>query len=261
MQNSNLDSKKRIIFILAVVSIVWIILCIRVGIIQLIEGDKWKERSEKQQYASRSITAGRGTIYDTSGEIVLAKSSTVETVTVNPVNISLENKEKVASILSQIFGLDYEKVLKKVKRNSSIETIIKRVDKEKTDELRKWIEENNMYSGINIDEDTKRYYPYSTLASHVIGFVGSDNQGLDGIEAKYNKILTGENGSISKMLDAKGNNIGDSGEAYNESNQGNNLVLTIDMNIQAIVEKYLENACIENVCNSSLFILYVLFKS
>lgn len=248
MQNSNLDSKKRIIFILAVVSIVWIILCIRVGIIQLIEGDKWKERSEKQQYASRSITAGRGTIYDTSGEIVLAKSSTVETVTVNPVNISLENKEKVASILSQIFGLDYEKVLKKVKRNSSIETIIKRVDKEKTDELRKWIEENNMYSGINIDEDTKRYYPYSTLASHVIGFVGSDNQGLDGIEAKYNKILTGENGSISKMLDAKGNNIGDSGEAYNESNQGNNLVLTIDMNIQAIVEKYLENACIENVC-------------
>ena len=108
--------------------------------------------------------------------------------------------------------------------------------------------ENNIYTGINIDEDTKRYYPYSTLASHIIGFVGSDNQGLDGIEAKYNDVLTGENGSISKMLDAKGNIIGDSGENYEEAIQGKNLILTIDMNIQAIVEKYLEDACIENVC-------------
>ena len=115
MLSSNLDSKKRIIFILIFVSIIWIILCIRVGIIQLIEGGKWKERSEKQQYASRSITAGRGTIYDSSGEIILAQSSTVETVTVNPVNISSENKEKVARILSEIFELDYEKVLKKSK--------------------------------------------------------------------------------------------------------------------------------------------------
>ena len=144
--------------------------------------------------------------------------------------------------------MDYEKVLKKVNRNSSIETIVKRVDKEKTDQLRVWMEENNLYTGINIDEDTKRYYPYSTLASHIIGFVGSDNQGLDGIEAKYDKVLTGENGSISKMLDAKGNIIGDSGEEYEKATQGNDIILTIDMNIQAIAEKYLQQACIENVC-------------
>ena len=248
MGTSNLDSKKRIVIMLFVVNIIWIILCIRVGIIQLVQGDKWKEKSENQQYVSRSITAGRGTIYDSSGEIILAKSSTVQTVTINPVNITKENKEKVAKILSEIFELDYEKVLKKVNRVSSIETIIKRVDKEKTDKLRVWMEENNLYTGINIDEDTKRYYPYSTLASHIIGFVGSDNQGLDGIEAKYNEILTGKNGSISKMLDAKGNIIGDGGENYEESIQGNNLILTIDMNIQAIVEKYLEEACIENIC-------------
>ncbi len=248
MSSSNLDSKKRIVIMLFVVNIVWIILCIRVGIIQLVEGNKWKEKSENQQYVSRTITAGRGTIYDSSGEIILAKSSTVQTVTVNPVNIAKENKEKVARILSEIFELDYEKVLKKVNRVSSIETIVKRVDKEKTDKLRIWMEENNLYTGINIDEDTKRYYPYSTLASHIIGFVGSDNQGLDGIEAKYNEILTGQNGSISKMLDAKGNIIGDAGENYEESIQGNNLILAIDMNIQAIVEKYLEEACIENVC-------------
>ena len=248
MQNSNLDSKKRMIFILIVVTIIWIILFIRVGIIQFIEGEKWKNRSENQQYVSRSITANRGTIYDASGEIILAKSSSVETVTVNPVNISTENKEKVSRALADIFELDYEKVLKKVSKNSSIETIIKRIDKEKTDKLRIWMEENNLYTGINIDEDTKRYYPYSSLASHIIGFVGSDNQGLDGIEAKYDDILTGENGSISKMLDAKGNIIKDTGESYNESIRGDDLILTIDMNIQAIVEKYLEEACIENVC-------------
>lgn len=248
MSTSNLDSKKRIVIMLLVVNIIWIILCIRVGIIQLVQGEKWKEKSQNQQYVSRSITAGRGTIYDSSGEIILAKSSTVQTVTVNPVNIAKEDKEKVARILSEIFELDYDKVLKKVNRVSSIETIVKRVDKEKTDKLRIWMEENNLYTGINIDEDTKRYYPYSTLASHIIGFVGSDNQGLDGIEAKYNEVLTGQNGSISKMLDAKGNIIGDAGENYEESIQGNNLILSIDMNIQAIVEKYLEEACIENVC-------------
>ena len=88
------------------------------------------------------------------------------------------------------------------------------MNKEKADSLRRWMEENKLYTGINIDEDTKRYYPYSTLASQIIGFVGSDNQGLDGIEAKYNEILTGENGSISKMLDAKGNIIENTGENY-----------------------------------------------
>ena len=146
MAKSNLDSKKRIILILCIVSVIWIILCIKVAIIQFVEGDKWKTKSENQQYVSRSITAGRGTIFDASGEIILAQSSTVETVTVNPVNISKDNKEKVAKALTDIFQLDYEKVLKKVNKNSSIETIIKRVDKQETDKLRVWMEENNMYT-------------------------------------------------------------------------------------------------------------------
>ena len=248
MVKGNLDSKKKIFFILILVNIVGIILTSKVGIIQFVEGEKWKQKSENQQYVSRKITANRGTIYDRSGKNVLAESSTVRSVTVNPLNIEAENKEKVAKILSEIFELEYEKVLKKVNKNSMIENIVKRVDKEKTDNLRKWMEENHLYSGINIDEDSKRYYPYSTLASHVIGFVGSDNQGLDGIESKYDEVLTGKNGSISKMLDAKGNLIGDTSENYEDSVQGNNLILTIDMSIQAIAEKYLEEACIENIC-------------
>ena len=248
MANGYLGLKKRILFLFIIVIIISFILCIRVGIIQFVEGNKWKEKSHNQQYVSRSISANRGIIYDRSGKIILAQSSTVRSVTINPMIIPKENKEKLASILAKIFELDYEKVLKKVNKKSMIETIVRRESKEKTDVLRKWMEENNIYSGINIDEDTKRYYPYSTLASHVIGFVGSDNQGLDGIEAKYNQVLTGENGSISKMLDAKGNVIGAEEEKYKDGIQGDNLILTIDVNIEAIAEKYLEEACIENKC-------------
>ena len=202
----------------------------------------------EQQTLDRKINPKRGTIYDATGKNILAVSSTVETVTVNPGNISTENKEKVAKVLSDIFELDYETVLKKVKKRSSIETIVKKVEKEKTDELRKWMEQNNITTGINIDEDTKRYYPYNNFASQIIGFCGSDNQGLDGIEAKYEEELKGEQGAIQKHTDAKGGEIGEEGENYVPAIDGNDLVLTIDLTIQSIVEKYLEEACIDNVC-------------
>ena len=201
-----------------------------------------------QQTLDRSINPKRGTIYDVTGKNILAISSSVETVTVNPGNIKKEDKEKVAKKLSELFELDYETVLKKVTKRSSIETIIKKVDKEKTDELRRWMEENNILTGINIDEDTKRYYPNSNLASQVIGFCGTDNQGLDGIEAKYDEELKGEKGSIRRQTDAKGGEIGEEGENYIPAVDGNDLVLTIDLNIQSIVEKYLEEACIDNKC-------------
>ena len=201
-----------------------------------------------QQTLDRSINPKRGTIYDSTGKNILAISSSVETVTVNPGNIAKEDKEKVAKKLSELFDLDYETVLKKVTKRSSIETIVKQVEKEKTDELRNWMEQNEILTGINIDEDTKRYYPNSTLASQIIGFCGSDNQGLDGIEAKYDDELKGEKGSIQRHTDAKGGEIGEEGENYVPAIDGNDLVLTIDLNIQSIVEKYLEEACIDNKC-------------
>lgn len=248
MQNNILKLKRRMLVILVGVVIASIILIVHTAYIQFVQGEELQAKAYGQQSSERTVTANRGTIYDRTGENILAKSSTVETVTVNPVNISAENKEKVARALTDIFELDYDKILKRVSKNSSIETIVKRVEKAKTDELRVWMQANNIYNGINIDEDTKRFYPEASLASHIIGFCGSDNQGLDGIEAKYNDILTGQNGSISKMIDAKGNNFGDKGENYEEPMVGHDLVLTIDKNIQAIVEKYLEDACIDNVC-------------
>lgn len=227
-----------------------IILCLigRLGYIQLFQGKELSSLAYEQQTLDRSINPKRGTIYDSTGENILAISSTVETVTVNPGNIMQEDKEKVAKKMSEIFELDYETVLKKVSKRSSIETIVKKVEKEKTDQLRVWMQENNITEGINIDEDTKRYYPYSTLASQIIGFCGSDNQGLDGIEAKYEEELKGTKGAIQRHTDAKGGEIGEEGENYVPAVDGNDLVLTIDLTIQSIAEKYLEEACIDNEC-------------
>ena len=248
MVNMRISNKKKMRNALFAVGIVLIFLIIRIWYIQFVKGDFLREKVAAQQSLSRSITAKRGTIYDSSRKYILAVSASVESVTINPTQISKDNKEQVTQALSDIFELDYEKILKKVKKNSSIETIIKKVDKEKTDKLRVWMQENNIQTGINIDEDTKRYYPYGDLTSQVIGFCGSDNQGLEGVEAKYDTILKGTNGSIEKMTDARGGEIGTEGEDYISAIDGDSLVLSIDMTIQSIVEKYLEEACIDNIC-------------
>ena len=248
MNEIKLTSKKKMRNTLFISFLIMICLMVRIGYIQLIQGKELSQLAYEQQTLDRKINPKRGTIYDATGNNILAVSSTVETVTVNPTNISDESKEKVAMALANIFELDYETVLKKVKKRSSIETIVKKVDKDETDTLRKWMEENNITNGINIDEDTKRYYPYNNFASQVIGFCGSDNQGLDGIEAKYDNELKGKQGAIQKHTDAKGGEIGEEGENYISAVDGNDLVLTIDLTIQSIVEKYLEEACIDNVC-------------
>lgn len=247
-KDSNIGRKKRIRNMLFTIFTVFACLIVRIGFIQFVQGANLKEMAYAQQSLDRKITPKRGTIYDATGKNQLAVSATVETVTINPVNIAEKDKEKVAKKLSELFELDYEKVVKKVKKRSSIETIVKRVEKEKTDQLRIWMKDNQITTGINIDEDTKRYYPYNNLASHVIGFCGSDNQGLDGIEAKYDEILQGKNGKIIKVTDAKGGEIGKEGENYIAPEDGKNIVISIDMTIQAIAEKYLKEACIDNVC-------------
>ena len=248
MIETKLSSKRKMKHTLFICFLIILCLIGRLGFIQLIQGEELSSLAYQQQTLDRKINPKRGTIYDSTGKRVLAVSSTVETVTVNPGNIAKENKEKVAKKLSDLFELDYEKTLKKVSKRSSIETIAKKVEKDKTDDLRLWMEQNNIISGINIDEDTKRYYPYSTLAAQVIGFCGSDNQGLDGIEAKYDEKLKGTQGSIQRHTDAKGGEIGKEGENYVSAIDGNDLVLTIDFTIQSIVEKYLEEACIDNQC-------------
>ena len=246
-KSSNIERKVRMKNAIFITWAILIALIFRIGYVQFVMGADLQEMVKAQQTLDRKINPKRGTIYDATGKI-LAVSSTVETVTVNPVNIPKQDKEKVARACADIFDLDYETVLKKVKKVTSIETIVRKVDKEKADELRIWMEENNITTGINIDEDTKRYYPNNDLASQVIGFCGSDNQGLDGIEAVYEEELKGEQGKIKKMTDATGGDILKEGEDYIPAIDGNDLILSIDSTIQGIAEKYLKEACIDNKC-------------
>ena len=248
MKSTNISRKRRLRNMLFITFAICMALIVRIGIIQFVQGSELQSMAYMQQTLNRKISPKRGTIYDATGKNILAVSASVETVSVNPGNIKKEDKEKVARALSDIFNLDYEKVLKKVSRNSSIETIAKKVEKEESNKLRVWMQDNNITTGINIDEDTKRYYPYSNLASNVIGFTGSDNQGLEGIESRYDNVLKGEPGKILKHTDATGTDLDGEGENYIEATNGDDLILSIDMTIQSIAEKYLTEACIDNVC-------------
>ena len=248
MEPINLNNKKKMKNALFIVFLVLILLIGRIGYIQFIQGGSLQVLAYEQQVQRRAVNSKRGTIYDATGKYILAVSSTAYTITANPTNISEKNKEIIARKIADMFSLDYEKTLKKLKKRSSIEIIVKKIDETQADEFRKWLQENKIETGINIDEDNKRYYPYVNLASQVIGFCGGDNQGLDGVEAKYDEILKGTAGSISRATDATGEEIGTEGENYTSAIDGNSIILSIDMTIQSIAEKYLEQACIDNNC-------------
>ena len=169
----------------------------------------------RQLTASKIISPKRGTIYDSTGK-ALAISAQVDTVSIDPTAIVVEKedsdeideektkalKEKVAKAFSDIFELDYEDTLAKVSSKNSYETIVRKVEKDKVDELKAWMDEEEIYAGINIEEDTKRYYPYENLASSLIGFCGNDNQGLYGLELYWDDILTGTPGKLVTSQDA-----------------------------------------------------------
>ena len=248
MESVNIKQRRRLRRMLLIVLIFFIFFVIRVGFIQFVQGEKLQQGAYDQQTLDRAINAKRGTIYDATGKSILAISASVETVTVNPTNIPKDKKEPLAKFLSETYDLDYESTLKKINKKSSIETIVRKIEKEEADKLRVWLEDNNITTGVNIDEDTKRYYPNNELASQIIGFCGSDNQGLNGIEAKFDKLLVGEKGKISRATDAKGAELEGTSEKYVASKNGKDLILSIDWSIQSIVEKYLKQACIDNKC-------------
>jgi len=232
--------------VLRVGIIILILLIVRLFWIQFIKGAWLKERAFRQQTASKIISPDRGSILDVNGKY-LAKSEKVDTISINPTKISKQNKTIVATGLSQIFELDYEETLAKVNSTSSFETIIKKVENDKVQELQKWMAENKISTGINIDEDNKRYYPYDTLASQVIGSYGTD-QGLNGIELSYDNILTGRSGKIVTITDLNNSEISDNHSTYVEAQNGNDVYLTIDVNIQSVVEEYIGEAVENGKC-------------
>ncbi len=254
IQSKNLIHITKLKVLMIFISIIFIALIIRIGFIQFVQGNFLKEQAYQQQTINQIISPKRGNIYDSTGKAI-AISAQVDTITINPTKIvkdtdvdTKDYKEKIAKGLSEIFELDYEEILKKVNSTSQVETIVKKVEQEKVDKLKEWMQENEITVGINIDEDTKRYYPYGNVASSVIGFCGNDNQGLSGIEATWESILTGTPG---KIVSSKGSNqqeIPNSEKTYISAENGSDLTLTIDLNIQTTVEKYLKQAVENNNC-------------
>lgn len=253
-----IDNKSTHLKWFAVIFLILILLLVfRIFWLQFIDGDSLKEQAYKQITANRVLSPKRGTIYDSTGK-ALAVSSEVDTISINPSLISVKNdtdgtnalKEKVARALADTFDLNYDEVLVKVTSTNSVETIAKKVDSDKVAELEQWMKENKCYSGINIDADTKRSYPYNNLASNLIGFCGSDNNGLAGLEYYWDDTLTGTPGRVTTSIDATQESIPDNDEKYIDPENGSNITLSIDANIQSIVEKYLKQAVEENDCKN-----------
>ena len=188
------------------------------------KADYYGQKAKDVQQRERAIKAKRGVIYDRNGEI-LAGNKPVSTISV--IHNQIKEPEKVITRLSELLDLDEQEVRKRVEKVSSIERIKANVPKETSDKIR---EEN--LAGVMVDEDYKRYYPYDTLASRVIGFTGADNQGIIGLEVSYDDILQGQNGAILTMTTARGLEIDGKAEERREPVAGQNLYTSIDSNLQ-----------------------------
>ncbi len=222
----------------------------RIGYIQFVKGSEYKTNAYKQQTKSQTLSSKRGTIYDSTNKI-LAISSSVDTISINNGQVFYKNTKSVpnevlAEGFSKIFSLNYDELLEKLNSKSSLITIAKKVEKPYVDNLKTWMNENDISTGINIDEDSKRTYPYNNLASNIIGFCGNDNQGLEGIEAEWEKELSGTPGRIVTSTNVNKKAISDDNEQYIPAQNGSDIYLTIDTTVQEIAEKSLEEAVIEN---------------
>ena len=246
MAYMTLNNQKRIAKILICCVILIVILFGRLVYIQVIKAKHYEEKAYEQQTRERAVAAKRGTIYDATGEKILAQSISVNVVTVAPNTIDKDKKESIAENIANILEIDKDEVLKKLTKNTSSETIASKVDQEKSEKLLKYLSDENI-SGVRVDEDTTRVYPYQELLAQVLGFVGTDNVGLEGVEAYYNDELSGIPGKIVGSTDGKGRETPFTNEQYIDSIDGKDIVLTIDATIQSIVEKYLNKAMKENI--------------
>lgn len=252
--------QNRLLLLLLLCVLIFVLLIFRLIYWQIFQHSRLKEELYSQLTTTITISPKRGTIYDTNNKAI-AISAEVDTVSINPNLIVCSDeddpeyeyktkilKERVSRALSDIFELDYNEVAEKVASTKSVETIIRKVEQDKITQLKNWMKENKVYSGINIDTDTKRYYPYDNLASNLIGFCGSDNQGLAGLESRWNSTLTGTPGKLTTATDAVEDAIPDKNEQYVDVENGSDLTLSIDINVQSIAEKYLKQAVTEGSC-------------
>lgn len=216
--------RKKLVFMILAVTLAAVLEFARLGVLMTLKSEYYTQKAEELHQRERRIKAKRGRILDRNGEI-LAANEVVCTVSV--IHSQIEDEDKVIKVLAGELDMDVEEVAKKVKKVSSMEYIKTNVDKETGDAIREY-----EFSGVKVDEDYKRVYPYSELASRVLGFTGADNQGILGLEAKYDTYLAGENGQILTLSDAGGIEIQGSREDRILPVDGQDLYTTIDVNIQ-----------------------------
>lgn len=201
----------------------------RLSYLMIFKSQEYANRARKLHERERPIKAQRGTIYDRNG-VIIATNKPVSTISV--IYSQITEREKVIDVLSSKLGLSKEYVRKRVEKDTSLERIKSNVDKSLADEIR-----GLKLDGVMVDEDYKRYYPYNDLASKVIGFTGGDNQGIIGLEVEYEKYLKGIDGTILTLTTAYGIEIENAAEGRIEPKPGNNLITTIDINIQQYAEQ------------------------
>lgn len=217
--------RKKIVVTFFLCSTVFLLLCGRLVYLMVVRSEYYSEAARQLHERERKIKAARGRIIDSTGA-VLADNRTVCTISV--IHNQITDPEEVVKVLSSELGLSEEYVAKRVEKYSAIERIKSNVDKATGDKIREYD-----LDGVKVDEDYKRYYPYETLASKVLGFTGGDNQGIIGLEVKYEEYLKGEEGMILTVTDARGVEIDEAGEERIEPKAGNDLYISLDMNIQS----------------------------
>jgi len=238
----------RTLFLLAVCGVAaFVVLAVRLYDVQIINSSYYESRTLSGQLRETTIEANRGTIYDVNGKI-LAMSGPVENVFISPLELSLEEQDIrfIAEGLSYILGVEYGGIIEKAGRSSSQYQVIKhRVNSNEAERVREFINEYSL-RGIHFEPASQRYYPNDVLASQVLGFVGTDNIGLDGIEQRFNSQLTGVSGRMIRLTNARGTDLLLAGFSdYYDAKDGNDITLTLNMSVQYYVEKHLAQAIID----------------
>lgn len=238
---SRIYNKKKLVLFFFIVVLVFLLLCVRVGYVMIFQSEHYTDMAKKLHERERQIKAARGKLIDRNG-VVIASNETVCTVSV--IYSQMTDREKVIKVLSETLELEEETVRKKVEKFSSREKIKSNVPKETGDLIRSYD-----LAGVKVDEDYKRYYPFESLASKVLGFTGSDNQGIIGIEVEYEDYLKGIDGEIQTLTDARGVELDYVVEGRKEAIPGKNIMLSLDVNIQKYAEQAAEKVLEEKNAN------------
>lgn len=228
-RNLKTFQRQSALFVIIVIVLCSALLCGRLAYIMISQAPHYGVMAEKLHERERAIKAKRGVLYDRNGSVI---AGNVSVSTISVIHSQIEEPEKVIKVLSEELGVDEAEVRKRVEKVSSREKIKTNVPKETSDRIREY----NL-SGVMVDEDYKRYYPYGSLASHVIGFTGADNQGIIGLEVTYDNYLQGKDGAILTLTNANGIEIENAAEDRLEPISGNSLILSLDVNIQQYAEQ------------------------